>query len=100
MMTYQQYLLTKLAEEATEVAKIALKTQQFGMDETRDGYPSNRERLHSELNDFLSHVTMLNEECDLGFYPDIEAMEAKKVKTEKYAQFSRELGMLEKKKAS
>ncbi|MEW0941027.1 hypothetical protein [Acinetobacter baumannii] len=32
-MSHEQFLLMKLAEEATEVAQIALKTAQFGMNE-------------------------------------------------------------------
>ena len=33
-MSYEQFLLLKLAEEASEISQIALKTAQFGMLET------------------------------------------------------------------
>ena len=44
-----QLLLSKLAEEGTEVAQIALKTAQFGLHESREGqYPTNAERCHAD----------------------------------------------------
>ena len=53
-MNRLQYLLTKLAEEANEVGQIALKTQQFGVDEGMPGQPfTNAERTHQELNDLF-----------------------------------------------
>lgn len=47
-----QYLLTKLAEEGSEVAQIALKTQQFGPHEVMPGQPlSNFQRCHHEIDE-------------------------------------------------
>jgi len=99
-MDRQQYLLTKLAEEASEVAQIALKTQQFGMDESRPNQPyTNRERIHQELIDLLTIVLMLNDETDLDFEFDVEddpeiasRSEMKRAKVEKYYEYSRKLG--------
>ena len=54
-MNREQYLLGKLAEEGSEVAQMALKTQQFGLDEVYVD-ESNRQRLHGELNDLLTIV--------------------------------------------
>lgn len=51
-MNHLQHYLTKLAEEGSEVAQIALKTQQFGADEVMPGQPLNNfERCHLELDD-------------------------------------------------
>ena len=54
MMTAQQYILCKLAEEANEVAQRALKAQQFGIEQTEPGKSQdNGERLESELLDLM-----------------------------------------------
>lgn len=103
MMDRQQYLLTKLAEEASEVAQIALKTQQFGYDEKRPEQPfTNRERIHQELVDLITIVLMLNEETELGFNFDSEEEEGgvsqselKRAKVNKYYEYSRKLGEVE-----
>ena len=103
MMDRQQFLLTKLAEEASEVAQIALKTQQFGFDETRPDQPfSNRERIHQELIDLFTIISMLNEETELEFEFDVEddetcasRVEMKKAKVNKYYEYSRKLGEVE-----
>lgn len=58
-----QYLLSKLAEEAAEIAQIALKTQQFGQDEVYECL-SNIERVNVEFNDLLAVVELLNKEFD------------------------------------
>lgn len=92
-MNRLQLLLTKLAEECTEVAQIALKTQQFGLAEKRKGQPlSNMERVHEELNDLLGVVQMLNDEFDFNFKPNAKAMIAKAHKVNRYAKYSIELG--------
>lgn len=52
MMSAQQYILMKIAEEASEVAQRALKAQQFGVDQTEPGRDrDNAERLCDELTD-------------------------------------------------
>lgn len=94
-MNIYQYLLTKLAEEGTEVAQISLKTQQFGKDEVCPDQPfTNTERTHQELDDLLAAVEMLNEECGFGYTPSRERIEAKKTKVKKYLGYSQELGMV------
>ena len=102
MLTRYQYLLTKLAEEASEIAQIALKTQQFGADEVCPGQEhTNTERIHKELIDLLAIVCMLNEEFNFGFnYFNVikEAaykIEAKQNKVDKYYQYSQDCGMVE-----
>lgn len=100
MLTRYQYLLTKLAEEASEVAQIALKTNQFGPDscDPRDQV-TNTERIHKELIDLLAIVEMLNEEFSFNFATDSEetwyCKLAKKEKVNKYCQYSMNLGMVE-----
>lgn len=95
MMNYEQFLLTKLAEEGSEVAQIALKTQQFGMFERHpDLSENNMQRCHSEIDDLMAVVELLNEKYGFGYVPNQEARERKKVKLEKYAQYSRSLGKI------
>ena len=61
-MNHLQHYLTKLAEECSEVAQIALKTQQFGPGEVMPGQPLNNfERCHLELDDLWAMVEELNE---------------------------------------
>lgn len=94
IMDREQYLLGKLAEEASEISQIALKTQQFGMDEVYEE-ASNKERCHEELNDLLSIVKMLNVECNFDYrQPNINLdVYLKKVdKVNKYYNYSKELG--------
>jgi NTP pyrophosphatase (non-canonical NTP hydrolase) len=100
MLTRYQYLLTKLTEEASEVAQIALKTQQFGANEV---YPeqslTNTQRIHAELIDLLAIVEMLNEEFSFNFATDSEetwyCKLAKKEKVNKYYRYSQDCGMVE-----
>jgi NTP pyrophosphatase (non-canonical NTP hydrolase) len=92
-MNRKQYLLTKLAEEATEVAQIALKTQQFGMDEQCPGLQfTNKQRIHQELNDLITIVMMLNDEYGFDFMNDEDHIKNKKVKVNKYYQYSIQCG--------
>ena len=95
MLTLQQFYLTKLAEECNEVAQIALKTQQFGLDEVwRVQGSSNKERCHEELNDLMAVIEVLNESHGLQFVPDRKQIEAKKEKMLKYLKYSQGLGMV------
>ena len=95
-MNVEQYLLTKLAEEASEVAKMALKVQQFGMDEVVPGQPlTNRQRLHAELNDLNAAITMLNGDCDLGYVRDELAVSFKVSKVDKFMRYSIRLGKVQ-----
>ena len=92
MMTLTQHLLGKLAEEGSEVAQIALKTQHFGLSEKCHGQPfDNSERTHQELDDLAAIVEMLNE-LGLGYQPSRERIETKKAKVIHYLQHSVKLG--------
>jgi NTP pyrophosphatase (non-canonical NTP hydrolase) len=95
-MNQLQYLLVKLAEEASEVSQIALKTSQFGMDEV---YPkqeqTNKERIHQELNDLLGIVQMLNDSFAFEFLPSESAINKKTQKVSHYLEYSKQLGMVQ-----
>lgn len=95
-MTKEQYFLTKLAEEASEVAQMAMKCAQFGRDERyqADG-PSNYERLIHEINDFRVIVGLLRGResvtlIDLESYP--YNLKAKEAEILKYLKYSQDLG--------
>ena len=95
-MNRLQYLLTKLAEEATEIGQIALKTQQFSLDEICPNLPySNKERCHQEVNDLLAIVEMLNREFNFGYIPDDGEIAAKINKVNKYYNYSIDCGMVQ-----
>lgn len=96
-MNSLQYYLTKLAEEASEVAQIALKTQQFGPNEKHPELDyTNFQRCHQELNDLLAVVDVLNTYFCFGFIPNPVSQEHKKKKMLKYKNYSVELGMVDK----
>lgn len=84
----------KLAEEASEVSQISLKTAQFGLDETYTG-SSNKTRVHAELNDLLAIVDLLNKEFNFGFESNPEAHARKVEKMEYYYNYSKKLGTVE-----
>ncbi len=94
-----QLLLGKLAEEAAEVAQIALKSQHFGLEEV---YPkkgiSNGKRLALELGDMAAIMEMLTEEdvdindIDIGID---EHIKKKREKVEDFLEYSISLGMVD-----
>ena len=103
MQTKVDYLLIKLAEEASEVAQRALKAVEFGLEEVQpDQEQSNAERIGGEVIDMITILLMLSDEgveIQKAAARDeavLNAMiEAKKAKVEKYMQLSRALGRLE-----
>ena len=96
MMNREQYLLTKLGEEATEIAQIALKTQQFGKGEKYHKHDlNNEERINVEFNDLLAIVDLLNQEFGYDLKPIPSFKIAKQAKIEQYYEYSKDLGMVE-----
>lgn len=94
-MNAVQHALGKLAEEAAEVAKIALKAQQFGLNEIKPGSDqTNAERINEELNDVIASIEKLND-LGLGFVPDMKKISAKQEKVLQYLSYSVELGMVD-----
>lgn len=95
-MTKTQYLLVKIAEEAAEVAQMALKTAHFGVHEKEnETSPSNLERLCGELNDLLAVVDMFGEEIEEDIVLDGDKMEAKKKKVEHFMKYSQSQGLVD-----
>ena len=95
-MNREQLLLVKLAEEAAEIAQIALKAAQFGLDEVYEGTPgqSNANRIHGEIEDMLAVVEMLNDECNFRHFPNRVYRTAKKAKVNKWALYAVSLGQV------
>ena len=105
-MNYEQYLLIKLAEEASEVAKDALKAAQFGLEEVHPSTGvSNVTRLAEELCDMGFIIAKLDERLlAQGKEPLLDIVDAvesdayfntKSARFEKYLAYSRELGKVE-----
>ncbi|RSE13342.1 hypothetical protein [Acinetobacter johnsonii] len=95
-MTHEQFLLMKLAEEASEIAQIALKTAQFGMTEKHPDLPlNNKERIHFELNDLNAIVDELNSWTDFEYKPNYEAKIKKIEKLNTFLGYSVRLGKVE-----
>lgn len=95
-MNATQYLLTKLAEEAVEVAQRALKAAQFGLDEVQPGQDqTNSDRLAGELNDMAAIRLMLDEECGVLFPYCMSAVMQKVEKVRKFRAYSESLGMVQ-----
>ena len=98
MMTLTQYYLIKIAEEASEVAQIALKSAHFGLSEKHPELTeTNAQRIYAELNDLLAVVHQLGSVSNGEFYfsQDGFAMAAKLAKVEKYLAYSQSLGLVE-----
>lgn len=98
-MNELQYYLVKVAEEAAEVAQMALKTSQFGADEKMPGQPyTNFERLVQEFTDLTTMVNVLVQKFGLPLEDNEEFQEAclrKLTKVAKYLEYSRQLGLVQ-----
>ena len=94
MLTREQYLLGKIAEEASEVAKAALKAQQFGFDSAHPDAPdeSNLALLRAELNDLLGVTLMLDVPMAPHIFFNNDDQQEKQRKVEHYYNVSRDLG--------
>ena len=93
-MNFEQYLLTKVAEECAEIAQIALKAQQFGLENKKDeDTPTNRERLSDEINDLFVILSMLDSN---GYFSvdlwDKDRALTKQAKVFKFLGISKDLG--------
>lgn len=94
-MNRTQLLLSKLAEECSEVAQIAIKTSLFGMEDKGPGMGlTNRERIHAELDDLMAIIDMLNAESGLSYARHETAIYMKKERVDYYAEYSKKLGLL------
>ena len=92
-----QYLLLKLAEEAAEVAQIALKTAQFGYNEYEPGINENNlECIHKELDDMMGVIGLLNTETQFNYTSDPSNILCKMEKVIKYRMVSQSYGLVRK----
>lgn len=94
-MNREQYILSKVAEEAVEVSKEALKAQQFGMQSSHPDEPSitNRDRIVAELNDLLACVFMLDPSIAFEIEHANSRQAAKVLKVSEYLVVSEQLGL-------
>jgi hypothetical protein len=96
MMDIEQFLLCKIAEEAAELAQIALKAQQFGLSERYNNGPSNAERMAAEYTDLVACVAMLNVHLDgVKITATMAGMDQKAERVKEYAWYSASLGKIE-----
>lgn len=82
-MNRLEELLIILSEECAEVQQAAIKCVRFGMDSEYNGQ-SNRQRLESELGDFMAMFKLIMEETTLSEENVMNAAEAKLVKVERF----------------
>lgn len=97
-MNKKEYLLTLLIEECAEVQKLCTKAQRFGLEDTEPtDHISNAENIVHELCDIAASVSLLVQDGHLTF-PELgkvnEMIEAKKVRTQQWMQYSRNRGNL------
>lgn len=95
-MNKEQFLLVKLAEECNEVAQMAIKSMQFGLDNVKPEQTlTNRERLFEELNDLSVIIGLLEEYGSLDWpMPTDEWIEKKVAKIEHFYKISKKLGKI------
>lgn len=97
-MNTQEYLLTHLAEEASEIVKDACKGLRFGLDDidpNGDG-TTNRERLINELNDMMAIVKRLElEKIIPEGWLSAEKMDVKSFKIRRFEKYSEKRGTLQ-----
>lgn len=93
-MTREQYLLTCLAEECSEVALECAKGIRFGLTDEFSG-PKVRDRLAEELAQLQGVLTMMADMIDLTVVNDPDRHYIKTVKVLKFMAYSRERGCLQ-----
>lgn len=93
-MNRTEHLLVKLTEECSEVIKDVSKALIFGLDDFEPNQDlKNSEKITNELADIIGVMEMLIEERVIS-PPKKEAINAKKVKVEKYIKYATDLGAL------
>jgi NTP pyrophosphatase (non-canonical NTP hydrolase) len=94
-MNRKEHLLTILAEECMEIGKECTKALRFGINDhhpTQTG--TNAQKINDEFNDLVAVIDMLNNEGHLDVNVDLEKIEKKKERVEKYLLYSKEHGTL------
>ncbi|MCG7931986.1 MAG: hypothetical protein N0E44_18290 [Candidatus Thiodiazotropha lotti] len=99
-MNTQEHLMVVFAEELGEVGaelldlqKQVFKALRFGIDEMRDLPTTNRQRIEAEWQDLLGAMEKLRT-AGIDLKPDIEAINRKMEKVDKYCAYAEELGTL------
>ena len=83
-MNRVQHLLVRLAEEASELSQIALKTAQYGVHNKEPGQEAtNLQKINAEFNDIIGVIRMLDQEAGLNISLD-EQMISDKIDRVKY----------------
>lgn len=93
-MNRTEHLLVILMEECSEVQKNASKALRFGLDDhAPDSHKNNAEMLTREIGDLYAAIQML---FDNGLIepPFNEHINLKKIKVEKYLEYSKQQGTL------
>lgn len=93
-MNRQELLLVQLSEECSEVAQNISKALRFGTDEVYHKLTlTNSQRVTQEMQDLIAVFELLVEE-DILPGLNLYKITEKKIKVEKYLQYSKELGIL------
>ena len=93
--TRNDYILQCLAEECMEVGQRISKSLRFGSTEVQPNtLYNNITRISAEVNDLLGMIDLSHQEIP-GFAIVEEQLEAKKVKFEKFFEYSKSLGIIE-----
>lgn len=95
-MNKEQMLLTKVAEECSELSKECLKSIRFGVNNHKPGdVETNIDRIYEEFKDLMVAICYLETQTGrkLTKITDIETTQ-RIAKIDKYLQVSRDLGIL------
>lgn len=97
MMSENQYLLCKIAEECAEVAQRAMKSQQFGLEEVQKGQDfTNAQRLVQEMKDLIITFDMLAVVNGFTFEPSEAEYQERNDKMVKFLKLAQSLGEVDK----
>ncbi len=95
-MNRLEHLLTRITEECHETGQRACKALNFTLEEIQPGQNlTNAERIVYEFNDIVAVMEMLYEEGHIKKVIDPEAIALKKIKVEKWLEYSKKIGTLQ-----
>ena len=97
LMNREQHLLSKVAEECSEIAQIAIKAQLFCFYSHYPDQPeiTNLDHLIVEINDLLAVISMIDKDIVDKIQFGNDKQKAKMLKVEKYLELSQERGRTE-----
>ena len=94
-MNRTEHLLVILMEECSEVQKNTSKALRFGLDDhASDSDVNNAEMLTKEIGDLYAAIQMLFDDKNIIESPFNEHINLKKIKVEKYLEYSKQKGTL------